>query len=57
MIDCRVATWPNFTYSKYMNEEKTLEKTNLFGPPILKALEFAALAHHGQVRKGRERRA
>ncbi len=52
MIDCRVATWPNFTYSKYMNEEKTLEKTNLFGPPILKALEFAALAHHGQVRKG-----
>lgn len=29
-----------------------LEKTNLFGPPILKALEFAALAHHGQVRKG-----
>lgn len=29
-----------------------LEKTNFFGPPILKALEFAALAHHGQVRKG-----
>lgn len=29
-----------------------LEKTNLFGPPLLKALEFAALAHHGQVRKG-----
>lgn len=35
-----------------MSEEKILEKTNLFGPPILKALEFAALAHHGQVRKG-----
>lgn len=35
-----------------MSEEKFLENNNLFGPPILKALEFAALAHHGQVRKG-----
>ena len=29
-----------------------VEPNDLFGPPILKALEFAALAHKGQNRKG-----
>lgn len=35
-----------------MSVSNIVQKSNLFGPPILKALEFAALAHHGQVRKG-----